>query len=307
MSAAEEAPRPLAEDLAGVAAELVACGSLEMAADGPDLVPRIAALLPAGTPVYVNHLPRRRLADSLPVLLALAAAGLEPVPHLAARRLASRREAQAFLNDAVKRAGVRKLMLIGGDLPQPQGPYGDAAALLADCVADCGVRQIGIAAYPEGHPRIPTPRLAAALEEKLARAAAAGIAPYLVTQFSFAPARILAFVADIARRHPALPIYVGLAGPATPATLIRFAQRCGVSASLRALQAQGMRAVRLFTHADPSEQLIALARHRLGGSAGNVVGVHLYSFGGVVRTAAWMHARITRAAPGPDGNAAKAR
>lgn len=307
MSAAEEAPRPLAEDLAGVAAELVACGSLEMAADGPALVPRIAALLPAGTPVYVNHLPRRRLADSLPVLLALAAAGLEPVPHLAARRLSSRREAQAFLDDAVKRAGVRKLMLIGGDLPQPQGPYGDAAALLGDCVADCGVRQIGIAAYPEGHPRIATPRLAAALEEKLALAAAAGIAPYLVTQFSFAPARILAFVADIARRHPALPIYVGLAGPATPATLIRFAQRCGVSASLRALQAQGMRAVRLFTHADPSEQLIALARHRLGGSAGNVVGVHLYSFGGVVKTADWMHARITRAAPGPDGMAAKAR
>ena len=90
-----------------------------------------------------------------------------------------------------------------------------------------------------------------------------------------------------------MPIFVGLGGPATPATLLRFAQRCGVSASLRALQAEGMRAVRLFTHADPSEQLIALARHRLSGSAGNVVGVHLYSFGGVVKTAAWMHARIT--------------
>ena len=293
MSATEAVPRTLAEDLAGVATELVACGSLEMGADGPDLAPRIAALLPAGTPVYVNHLPRRQLADSLPALLALAAAGLEPVPHLAARRLSSRQEAQALLQDAVKRAGVRKLMLIGGDLPRPQGPYGDAAALLGDCLADCGVRQIGFAAYPEGHPTIPTPRLAAALEEKLAQAAAAGIVPYLVTQFSFAPARILAFAAEIARRHPAVPIYVGLAGPATPATLLRFAQRCGVSASLRALQAEGMRAVRLFTHADPSEQLIALARHRLSGSAGNVVGVHLYSFGGVVTTAAWMHARIT--------------
>ena len=292
MSAAEAAPRALAEDLAGVATELVACGSLEMGADGPDLAPRIAALLPTGTPVYVNHLPRRRLADGFPALLALAAAGLEPVPHLAARRLSSRREAQDFLQDAVKRAGVCKLMLIGGDVPQPQGPYGDAAALLGDC-ADCGVRQIGFAAYPEGHPTIPTPRLTAVLAEKLARAAAAGIVPYLVTQFSFAPARILAFTAEIARRHPAVPIYVGLAGPATPATLLRFAQRCGVSASLRALQAEGMRAVRLFTHADPSEQLIALARHRLSGSAGNVVGVHLYSFGGVVTTAAWMHARIT--------------
>src|SRR6516225_5221120 len=140
MSAAEAAPPALGEDLAGVATELVACGSLEMGADGPDLAPRIAALLPAGTPVYVNHLPRRRLADSLPALLALAAAGLEPVPHLAARRLSSRQEAQAFLQDAVKRAGVRKLMLIGGDLPQPQGPHRAAAALLGVCLADCGVR-----------------------------------------------------------------------------------------------------------------------------------------------------------------------
>ena len=40
-----------------VAAELVACGSLEMGADTPEDARRIAELLPAGTPVYVNHLP----------------------------------------------------------------------------------------------------------------------------------------------------------------------------------------------------------------------------------------------------------
>ena len=45
-------------DVAAVAAELVACGSLEMGADTPEDARRIAELLPAGTPVYVNHLPR---------------------------------------------------------------------------------------------------------------------------------------------------------------------------------------------------------------------------------------------------------
>ena len=54
-----------------------------------------------------------------------------------------------------------------------------------------------------------------------------------------------------------------------------------------------MRAVRLFTHVDPTDQLMALARTCRSGSASNVVGVHLYSFGGVARTAAWMNARIT--------------
>ncbi len=84
-----------------------------------------------------------------------------------------------------------------------------------------------------------------------------------------------------------------LPAPRARVRLLRFAQRCGVSASLRALQAQGMGAVRLFTHVDPSDQLVALARHARSGSASNVVGVHLYSFGGVAATAAWMNARIT--------------
>jgi methylenetetrahydrofolate reductase (NADPH) len=102
----------------------------------------------------------------------------------------------------------------------------------------------------------------------------------------------------LARRTPDVPVYAGLAGPANPVALLRYAQRCGaqrcgVGASLRALQSQGMGAVRLVTHADPSEQLTALARHCRSGSATNVVGVHLYSFGGVARTARWMNERIT--------------
>jgi methylenetetrahydrofolate reductase (NADPH) len=96
----------------------------------------------------------------------------------------------------------------------------------------------------------------------------------------------------LARRAPAVPVYVGLAGPANPVALLRYAQRCGVGASLRALQSQGMGAVRLVTHADPSEQLAALARHSRSGSVSQVVGVHLYSFGGVARTARWMNERI---------------
>jgi methylenetetrahydrofolate reductase (NADPH) len=131
------------------------------------------------------------------------------------------------------------------------------------------------------------------LAEKLAVARAQGLGAYVLTQFSFAPNRIVEYCADLARRAADVPVYVGLAGPTSPVTLLRYAQRCGVSASLRALQAQGMGAVRLFTHVDPADQLTALARHIHTGSASNVVGVHLYSFGGVARTAAWMNERIT--------------
>ncbi|MGH6814593.1 MAG: hypothetical protein ACREC6_02705, partial [Hyphomicrobiaceae bacterium] len=54
-----------------------------------------------------------------------------------------------------------------------------------------------------------------------------------------------------------------------------------------------MNAVRLITHTDPDEQLVAVARHCLAVRAGNVVGAHLFTFGGVEKTAAWMNRCIT--------------
>src|SRR5947207_3563527 len=93
-----------AQDIAATAAELVACGSLEMGADAPEDAQRIASLLPARTPVYVNHLPRRALALTLPALVALSEAGLEPVPHLAAPRVASRAAVETFLKHAARLA-----------------------------------------------------------------------------------------------------------------------------------------------------------------------------------------------------------
>ncbi len=271
-------------------AELVACGSMEMSAHRPDEAREIAALLPSGTPVYVTHLPRYSLADTLRTLAAVRAAGLEPVPHVAARRVASRDELKTFLERAVSDAGVRKLLLIGGELPAPSGPYGDALAVLRDGLpAACGIREVGFAGYPEGHQSIAGEALERALDAKLELAASQGLGSYVVTQFSFAPQRIVEYCVALARRVPTLPVYVGLAGPTEPMALLRYAQRCGVSASLRALRAQGIGAVRLVTHTDPSAQLAAMARYCAGHERCNVVGVHLYSFGGAVRTATWMN------------------
>ena len=121
---------------------------------------------------------------------------------------------------------------------------------------------------------------------------AQGLNAHLVTQFSFAPARVIEYCSDTARRIPAIPVYVGLAGPTEARSLLRFAQRCGVSASLRALQAQGMNAIRLFTHTDPREQLVAVAQYCMNRQSCNVVGVHLFSFGGAAKTAEWINRQI---------------
>ena len=279
--------------IAACIAELVSGGSVEMSAHKAADAVALGELLPAGTKVYVNHLPRHALADTLCALEAVHRAGLEPVPHVAARRISSRGEFEAFAKRAVDNAGVRKVLLIGGDAPEPVGPFEDSVALLATgLLRDCGVREIGIAGYPEGHARIPHVALERAIKDKIALAAAQGLGAYVVTQFSFAPGRVIEFCSELARFAPSVPVYAGMAGPADAATLLRYAQRCGVSASLRALRDQGMGLVRLVTHTDPGEQLTALARHCLARRSCNVVGAHFFSFGGAARTAEWMNNAI---------------
>lgn len=291
------APPPVAAaDYRRIASELAACGSLEMNADRAADAKEIAAHLPVGTRVYVNHLPRHSFNDSLAALVALQRAGLEAVPHIAARRIETRFEVQRFLERAAAEAGVTKALVLAGDTTPPRGPYHDGASLLRDGVlAACGIREIGLPGYPEGHPSIPTAKLDAAMDEKLAIAREQGLGTYVLTQFSFAPGRIVEYCSGLARRAPSVPVYVGLAGPTDPIRLVRFAQRCGVSASLRALRSQGFGAVKLITHTDPGEQLVAIARYCAGHATCNVVGVHLFSFGGVAQSAAWLNRALASA------------
>jgi methylenetetrahydrofolate reductase (NADPH) len=226
--------------------------------------------------------------------VAVRKAGLEPVPHIAARRIKDRVELRNFLERATGEAGVQKALILGGDESEAVGPYPDGASLLReDLLTSCGLREVGLPGYPEGHPRIPAAVLERAFADKLMLAAAHGLGTYIVTQFSFAPGRVVDYCARMARSAPGIPIYVGLAGPTNPMVLLRFAQRCGVSASLRALRTQGMDAVRLVTHTDPADQLAAVAHYCAAHTACNVVGVHLFTFGGVTAAASWMNQRVS--------------
>jgi methylenetetrahydrofolate reductase (NADPH) len=274
-------------------AELVISGSLEMLARDARLAPAIAAALPTGTAVYVPSIPKQPLSDMLTALKALHDAGLDPVPHVAVRRIESRDALETFLRRAVRECGVHRVLLLGGDAPASAGPYDDAlSALQSGLVAGAGVREVAFAGYPEGHPRIEAATLDHVLVQKAAAARAQSLGVSVVTQFAFAPARIVAYCASLARTLPDVPVYVGLAGPANPVTLMRYAQRCGVAASLRALQNLGTGAVRLLGHTDPEELILATARYCGARPTCNVVGVHFFSFGGVEATAKWMNRMI---------------
>ena len=273
--------------------ELVANASIEIAPRERAEIERVAEELPVHTCIFVPVPAKQPLAETLHAVAAIRRAGLDPVPHIAARRFTSRTELAHFLEVAAGEHGAHRVMLIAGDEAEPQGPYADALQVLEDDVLHkSGIREVGLAGYPEGHGRIATAKLDAAFAHKVARARATGLGVYVVTQFSFSTTRIAAFCADLGRREPDIPVYVGMAGPTDPAALMRYAQRCGVSASLRAMRNLGAGMIGLASHTDPHEQLLAVAHYADTRASCNVVGIHLYSFGGAARTARWLGERL---------------
>ena len=273
--------------------ELLVAGSLEISPRELHRAAEVASQLPTSTCVYVPSLPGLPLSRTLEAIAAMRAAGLDPVPHVSARRILNEAEFRSFLKDAVARHGVHRVLLLGGDESKPKGPFEDSLQILrSGMLRDSGIREIGVAGYPEGHPRISATELIEAFEEKRRLARDQGLGIYVVTQFSFAPHRVVEYCAGLARTAPEVSVYAGVAGPTDPAALARYAQRCGVSVSLRALKTLGTGIARLVTNSDPKDQLVALARYSLQREPSNLAGVHLYSFGGAVKTAVWIREHI---------------
>src|SRR5882672_10370887 len=103
--------------------ELVIGGSLELLPREMHRASEIAALLPTDTCVYIPSLPGLPLARTLEAVKAIRVAGLDPVPHLSARRILDEQEFDKFIKEAVRRYGVHRVLLLGGDEAKPKGPF----------------------------------------------------------------------------------------------------------------------------------------------------------------------------------------
>lgn len=240
-------------------------------------------ILPRATQVYFSAVPTITPDELVTAAGALRKAELEPVIHIAARRLLAAQDLPELLSRLRGEADVRRLLLIGGDV-DAAGPYPDALALIQKGrLRESGIEEVGIGAYPEGHPRIDAGRLEAALDAKIAAARAHGLGLHIVSQFSFSPERIIAWLKRMRACGISTPIKVGMAGPSSLPALLRYARRCGVNASLRGLASGAAAGLmgQIAGHVGPDRILAALASAEGLGA----VTPHYFSFGGTVETA----------------------
>jgi methylenetetrahydrofolate reductase (NADPH) len=70
---------------------------------------------------------------------------------------------------------------------------------------------------------------------------------------------------------------------------LNYAMRCGVGPSIRAIGSRGSALTRLIGERGPERIVRDLARAYLAGDL-DIDGLHLYSFGGLLRTCRWFRA-----------------
>ena len=249
-------------------------------------IAEVAELLPAGTPIYFSAVPTQGPRELTIAAALLRRAKLEPVIHIAARRIGTTADLQNLLAGLRAEADVRQLLVIGGDVEQT-GPFPDALAVIQKGrLREAGIEEIGIGAYPEGHPRIEPGRLEASLDEKIASATAQGLRVHLVSQFSFSAERIIAWLKQLRSGGINHPVKIGLAGPTSVPALLRYAKRCGVNASLRGLMSGAASALVGNVGPDRIVESLSASQSELG-----VAHPHYYSFGGLVATARYAQER----------------
>ncbi len=248
-----------------------------------------ANLMPSEARVYVASLPKHPPDRQIDVCSQVRDLGLIPVPHIVARNIANRNALDNLLRRLSREAGVDRALILGGDRDVPSGEYDSSLQLIeSGLLQKHGIDKIAIACYPEGHPRIPDEVLDRARADKIAAARAGGLSLILISQICFEAAPIVKFLRAIRAEGVTEQVRVGIAGPATHATLVRYAMICGVGASLRALRERQALARNVLSGETPEKLIMDLEKAVEAEPSLNIWGIHFFTFASLKRTIEWV-------------------
>lgn len=269
------------------ARHLVSDYSLEMTGKDIPGLHEARDLIPPGTLVNITFLGNENTELRLAAARAVLDCGFTPVPHISARRLSSRKELDDFLARLQDIGASERVFLIGGDPSTPEGPFESSHDVIkSQALTGFGVRHVGIAGYPEGHPDISQDTLWQALTDKSTALADQGLGSNIITQFAFDTEPVMRWIESTRARGIAADIRIGTPGPAGIKRLLAFARRFGVGSNAMIVKKYGFSLGNLLGSAGPDRFVTDLAEALTPELYGDV-SLHFYTFGGVTATATW--------------------
>lgn len=248
--------------------------------------------IPAGTSVYIAHVPGAELAEVVEMAGRLLKLGYDPVPHLAARRIAGKALLESVLAD-LQKLGVDHVLVIAGDVPAPEGEFEGAMDILnTGLLEKYGIRTLGVSGHPEGNASLSDKVLNQALDAKAAWAAGTQLDVHLVTQFGFDTEAMPKWEKETTARGITLPIHMGMAGPTSMKRLIDMGVRCGIGASLRMLRKRAAALANALKVSGPDQLITATAKYISSNPGTRITKAHFFALGGVEKTARWANAVV---------------
>ena len=254
-----------------------------------DVEERVLAAVPREVTITVTASPRRGVDATIELAERLARNGYGVVPHISARLIRD----SAHLREVLERVaaiGRNEIFVVAGDAKEAAGAFPDSVSLLTALMSEPhGLREIGVTGYPERHSFIDDDLKIQAMWDKRS------IATYIVSNLCFDPRTVRKWVARVRRRGVQLPIYIGLAGVADPAKLLRISTRIGVVDSARFLRGHSNWFLRMIRPGgyDPGRFTAGLLPD-LASPERKVAGLHVFTFNEIEPTERWRQATLAR-------------
>ncbi len=227
--------------------------------------------------VYITMIPGANCRDTIEAANVIQAAGKQAIPHIAARSFSGPEVLNKCLY-GLQDAGIKRVLLIGGGVPEPTGKYASVMDLLkTGLFGEYGINSFDFAGHPEGNPD--DPKSEYHMLEKLQWTKEREFSSRIVTQWSLDAKKTNNWISDLREKGVSNPIHIGVPGPSTVKSLIRFAKVCGVKASTQVLRKQGLNISKLMFVNKPNKIISELSGYDQ---------LHLYPFGGIAKSAAWL-------------------
>jgi methylenetetrahydrofolate reductase (NADPH) len=251
----------------------------------------ITAHVPPEVTITITASPRRGMEATINLAARLSRQGYIAVPHLSARLIRDTAHLREIL-DSIKQMGVRSVFVIAGDAREPAGEFPDSVSLLEAMMrVGHALDDIGVSGYPESHSFIDDDMTIQAMWDKRR------IATYIVSNLCFDPRVVKRWVGRVRRRKVELPVYIGMAGIADPAKLLRISTRIGLVDSARFLRGHSNWFLRMMQPGGYSpERFIRGLLPDLAAPERRVAGLHVFTFNEIEPTERWRQAMLARAA-----------
>jgi methylenetetrahydrofolate reductase (NADPH) len=272
----------------GVLAKLTAAASFEITAREPEKAVASLEGLEKSVPIYVAHIPGDPWARVVETAVMVKNAGWTPIPHVVSRNIKDEADLGEFLKTLRGEIGTEKILCLGGDVDNPPGKFTMSRQLIETGLFEkSGIKGIGLAAYPEPHPKAPVEVFEKELQQKHKLAKDAGLDVWVITQFAFDPVPIVARLKSLREQGVDSRVRVGVAGPAGLKSLIALSMRCGVGNSLKQLTNRPAAIGKLITKHPPDDVVAGVVAELAKTPELNVEGLHFFCFGGVPAAATW--------------------